>query len=71
MPHRFRVMVKGQIVTFQRFEDIPQDIEHVIEFAPDIPPPPHTDQEHAEIETWHSKFKQLMEREHASSSQKR
>lgn len=64
-------MVDGKLMTYTSFEDIPNDIEHVIEFAPEIPPPPHTEQEHAEIESWQGKFNALMEREYASSSKKR
>jgi len=42
----------------------------VIEFAPEIPPSPHTDQDHEEIDQWHSKFERLMEIEYASSRKK-
>ena len=69
--HQFDIMVNGEVVTFTRFEDIPKVFEHVIAFVPEIPPPPHSDSDHEEIEQWNVKFKQLMEIEYASSSKSR
>jgi hypothetical protein len=66
-------MAQGKLCTFDRFEDIPNDIEHVIEFAPEVPPPPHTDAEHEQLHQWEQRFDELMNREYhnASSSEKR
>lgn len=63
MPHRFVVMIQGQLCEFTDFDDIPSEIDNVIEFAPEIPPPPHTDAQHDEIEAWGKRFDELMERE--------
>lgn len=71
MPHSFVVRVGQDLLTFERFEDIPAEFDHLIEFRPEIPAPPHTDQQHEEIEAWVPRFEQLMERERASSSKKR
>ena len=71
MPHRFVVRVGSELQTFTRYEDIPAEFDHLIEFLPEIPPPPHTDQQHEEIEAWQPRFEQLMERERARSSKKR
>lgn len=43
----------------------------VIEFLPEIPPGPHTHEQHEEIESWVWKFDALMERERASRSKTR
>ncbi len=67
MPHKFVVRVAGELRTYQRYEDIPQDIEHVIEFLPEVPPPPHTHAQHEEIDSWNDKLQELMRRERASS----
>lgn len=67
--HRFVVMVQGQIRVYHEFDHIPQDIDHVIGFLPEIPPPPHTDQQHQEIDAWTDRFDELMRRERASSSE--
>jgi len=61
-------MRDGRLETYTEFEAIPQDFEHVIEFVPEIPPGPHTDQQHEEIEQWNDKLQELMRIEHARSS---
>jgi hypothetical protein len=61
-------MRDGRLETYTEFEAIPQDFEHVIEFRPEIPPGPHTDQQHEEIEQWNDKLQELMRIEHARSS---
>lgn len=71
MPHRFVVRIGPHLHTFERYEDIPDDFDHVIEFLPEIPLPPHTDQQHEEIEAWQPRFQRLMEIERARSSKTR
>jgi hypothetical protein len=64
-------MISGQLQEFSSYEDIPDQFDHVIEFSPEIPPGPHTEEQHAEIEAWVPKFERLMEIENAGSSQSR
>jgi len=71
MGHRFVIMQDDKLSEYTEYEQIPDDFDHVIEFAPEIPPGPHTDQQHEEIEQWQTKFERLMEIEHASSRKKR
>jgi hypothetical protein len=71
MAHRFVVKKDNEILEFQRYEDIPDEFDHLLGFLPEIPPPPHTDEQHEEIESWISKFNRLMEIEHASTSKSR
>jgi len=71
MPHRFVLRKGDQILAFDRYEDIPDDFDHVIEFRPEIPDPPHTPQQHDEIEAWQPRFQRLMEKERARSSKTR
>jgi hypothetical protein len=71
MAHRFVVMINGELHTYDQYEQIPDQFDHVIEFQPEIPPEPHTDAQHKEIDSWQPRFKKLMEIEHASSGQKR
>jgi hypothetical protein len=61
-------MRRGKLETYTEFEDIPKDFEHVIEFAPEVPPGPHTDQQHDEIDQWNDRLQQLMRIENARSS---
>jgi len=71
MAHRFVVMIDGELNTYDQYEQIPDQFEHVIEFRPEIPPEPHTNEQHQEIELWLPRFFRLMEIEYASSGQKR
>ena len=63
MTHLFKVLVNGQMKTYNNFDDIPLVIDNVIAFKPDIPEGPHTPEEHEEIHAWEHKFKELMGRE--------
>ena len=71
MPHRFVIMISGQLHEFDCYDDIPDRFDHVIEFVPEIPPGPHTAEQHAEIDAWIPRFERLMEIEHARSRKKR
>ena len=71
MGHRFVIMQDDKLSEYTEYDQIPSEFDHVIEFAPEIPPGPHTDQQHEEIEQWQTKFERLMEIEHASSRKKR
>ena len=68
MPHVFRVFRNGRVEEFNDYNNIPLDFEHVIAFIPEIPPGPHTEEQHEEIESWNSKFQKLMEIERARSN---
>jgi hypothetical protein len=69
--HKFTVIVNGELKTFSDYDDIPEEFEHVIEFLPEIPPGPHTQEQHDEIEIWNGRLKKLMEIEYASSNKNR
>ena len=70
MGHRFVIMQNDKLYEYTEYEQIPDNFDHVIEFAPEIPPGPHTDQDHEEIDQWAVKFERLMEIEYASSREK-
>jgi len=63
MAHEFIIKDKGNLTTYTNYEDIPQVFDHVIKFLPEIPPEPHTQEQHDEIDQWDNKLKQLMKRE--------
>jgi len=67
MGHRFVIMRGNTLAEYDCYEDIPDDFDHVIEFLPEIPTGPHTDEQHEEIDSWHDKFLTLMEIERARS----
>jgi hypothetical protein len=57
-------------VFFTNWNDIPEDFEfsHVIKFKPNIPPAPHTPEQHLEVEEWNGRLNKLMEQERNASS---
>lgn len=63
MAHKFVILRKGILETYDKYEDIPLEFENVIQFLPEIPPGPHTHEQHEEIDTWNDKLKELMKRE--------
>jgi hypothetical protein len=65
--HEFVVMKDNKLFTYNRFEDIPNDFDHVIKFLPEIPPEPHTEEQHEEIAQWNTRLQRLMEIERARS----
>ena len=64
----FQFIVNGELVTYDKYEDIPETFEHVIKFLPDVPPEPHTEEEHEEMAQWNIRLQELMEKERASSN---
>lgn len=61
--HRFVIKDNGILNTYNNFDDIPEEFDHVIEFLPYMPPPPHDENQHDEIDSWMPKFKQLLQRQ--------
>lgn len=61
---------KGKLVRFSSWNEVPEDFDfdNVIKFLPDIPPEPHTEEQHAEIEKWNNLLQTLMEKERARSN---
>jgi len=68
---RFDLIVDGVLRSYQRWEDLPAAFDHVVRFEPEIPPPPHTPEQHAEIALWPARLQELMEIERARSNQDR
>jgi len=68
MAHEFVIIRNGNIETYTDYDAIPLDFEHVIKFLPEIPEPPHTEEQHDEIEKWPARLEKLMEIERARSN---
>lgn len=60
---KFTILIDREPYTYENFEDIPESFDYLVAFEPDYPPPPHTDVEHAILEMWQNKQKELMDRE--------
>ena len=63
MAHEFVILNNGKQITYTNFDAIPASFDHVIKFVPEVPEPPHTDEQHEEMEQWPNKLKELMKRE--------
>jgi len=68
MAHEFVIIRNGNIETYTDYDAIPLDFEHVIKFLPEIPEPPHTEEQHEEIDQWPARLEKLMEIERARSN---
>jgi hypothetical protein len=66
--HEFVFLIDGKQVTVNSWDDIPERFDHVIKFLPDCPEPPHTEEQHREIELWPARLQQLMEIERNASN---
>jgi len=63
MAHQFEILNQGKIIVYSNFDDIPESFENLIRFAPEIPPEPHTEEQHHEIDQWNKRLQILMRRE--------
>ena len=63
MAHEFIIRDKGKLITYTNYEDIPEVFDHLIKFLPEIPPEPHTPEQHEEIGQWNNRLQQVMKRE--------
>jgi len=69
----FQFVVNGELVLYDKYEDIPEDFDHVIRFIPDLPEPAgedgeHTEEQHEELTLWNVRLQALMEKERARSN---
>lgn len=63
MSHKFTILKDGVLIDYDKYEDIPESFDNVIQFLPEIPEGPHTNQDHDIIDQWNDKLKELMKRE--------
>lgn len=63
---RFTFRVAGVLRTYRDWRMCPQAFEELVHFEPDIPPPPHTPEQHAEIELWDARLQELLRSHNAS-----
>jgi hypothetical protein len=68
MKGEFVFIINGELKTFYDYREIPEDFEHVIKFVPEIPPGPHTHDEHDELALWNDRLQKLLEKERARSN---
>ena len=68
MKGEFVIKIGSATVTYEDFDYIPMEFDNLISFKPDAPEPPHSEEDHKEMETYNEKLQELMRRENASSN---
>ena len=68
MKGEFVIKVGSKLVTYDNYDDIPMVFDNLISFKPDAREPPHSEEDHKEMETYNTKLQELMRRENASSN---
>jgi hypothetical protein len=63
MPNEFVVLKNNKLETFTKYEDIPEKFDNLIKFLPEIPEPPHTHEQHEELDLWNERLKEVLKRE--------
>jgi hypothetical protein len=63
--HKFVIMVEGELRTYTNYDDIPDNFDHVIEFIPEIPDGPHTEEQHEEMSKWNQRLQLLIAKENS------
>jgi hypothetical protein len=63
MPNEFVILKNNKLETFTKYEDIPEKFDNLIKFLPEIPEPPHTHEQHEELDLWNERLKELLKRE--------
>ena len=58
----FVILKDNKRLKFTNFDDIPSSFNHLISFVPDYPEPPHTEEQHKEMESYQSKLQELLSR---------
>ena len=63
MEGKFVVKINNKLHIYTQYDEIPNEIGAVISFEPNYPSPPHTEEQHHEIEQWNNKLQELLKRE--------
>lgn len=66
MSHEFILLINGELKTYTEYEDIPENFDNVIKFAPDVPHE-EVDHEHG-TNVWNDKLQELIKREQNARS---
>ena len=63
MKGRFVIREGNELLLYENYEDIPLVFDNIIEFLPDVPPGPHTKEQHEWIDKLGDKLDELLKRE--------
>ena len=54
MKGEFIIKQGSALVTYDDYDDIPMEFDNIISFKPDAPEPPHSEEDHKEMETYNN-----------------
>lgn len=57
------VLIDGEAHRFSHWDDIPESFDNLVKFLPEIPPGPHTEDQHKAIEQLPAIFMRFFQRE--------
>ena len=63
MKGRYVILLDGILSHYSDSDDIPMAFDSMISFEPEYPEPPHTDEQHEEMEGMNDLLQELMKRE--------
>lgn len=66
MKGEYVVKINGKLITYSDYNDIPDRFDHLIKFLPEVPPGPHTHEQHKQMEMWIELLQQLIAKEKAN-----
>ena len=59
----FIIKENGELITYTKARDLPDDFDHLIKFKVNEIPGPHTEEQHTEMSKYSDYLQQLMTRE--------
>ena len=62
MAHKFVIRINESLLEFSNYDDIPSEFDNLISFEPEVPPEPHTEEQHKEMESYLDKLQELLSR---------
>lgn len=65
MAHDFTFLQGDKLVTYTRYEDIPEDPGRIVRFVPELPEGEFDDDQLEEKASWNEKLQKIMERYNA------
>jgi hypothetical protein len=63
MANVFTILIGTDQYTYDKIEDIPETFDYLIRFEPEYPEPPHSEQQHAYIDSFPFMMQELKQRE--------
>ena len=63
MPDKIVVRIENHLITYNDLSDVPQEFDNLISYEPEIPEPPHTQEEHNYMDNFNNILHELLRRE--------